>query len=104
VAAAIESSSLLPAASPQQEPQAVVAEIAASANATPDPQALNTQQGLNPEDLNLVALSRRLGIAHQSITARRRRVDFSSWTQQRDPAGYSWTYCDASNTYRRATA
>jgi heavy metal translocating P-type ATPase len=95
---------LAPAASPQQKPQAMVAEIAASPTATPDPQGLNTQQGLNPEDLNLVALSRRLGIAHQSITARRRRVDFSSWTQQRDPAGYSWTYCDASNTYRRATA
>jgi hypothetical protein len=54
--------------------------------------------------ISLAALSKRLGIAHQSITARRRRSDFAAWIQEKDPAGYLWHYCDRSKAYRRATA
>jgi hypothetical protein len=54
--------------------------------------------------MSLSALSKRLGVAHQSITARRKRGDFGHWIQSLDPAGYAWSYCDRSNTYRRAIA
>ncbi|WP_010309919.1 hypothetical protein [Synechococcus sp. CB0101] len=54
--------------------------------------------------MSLAALSKRLGVAHQSITARRKRGDFGSWIQSLDPAGYVWSYCDRSNSYLRATA
>ena len=57
-----------------------------------------------PEAISLSALSKRLGVAHQSITARRKRGDFGSWIQSLDPAGYAWSYCDRSNSYLRATA
>ena len=57
-----------------------------------------------PEAISLSALSKRLGVAHQSITARRKRGDFGHWIQALDPAGYAWSYCDRSNTYRRAIA
>jgi hypothetical protein len=57
-----------------------------------------------PEAISLSALSKRLGVAHQSITARRKRGDFGHWIQTLDPAGYAWSYCDRSNTYRRAIA
>jgi P-type Cu2+ transporter len=56
------------------------------------------------EAISLSALSKRLGVAHQSITARRKRGDFGHWIQSLDPAGYAWSYCDRSNTYRRAIA
>ena len=56
------------------------------------------------ESISLSALSKRLGVAHQSITARRKRGDFGNWIQSLDPAGYAWSYCDRSNTYRRAIA
>ncbi|WP_296364558.1 heavy metal translocating P-type ATPase [Vulcanococcus sp. Clear-D1] len=56
------------------------------------------------EAISLSALSKRLGVAHQSITARRKRGDFGPWIQSLDPAGYAWSYCDRSNTYRRAIA
>ena len=54
-----------------------------------------------PELISVAALSKRLGVAHQSITARRRRGDFSSWIQSLDPAGYRWFYCDIARSYRR---
>ena len=57
-----------------------------------------------PKAISLSALSKRLGVAHQSITARRKRGDFGSWIQSLDPAGIAWSYCDRSNTYRPATA
>lgn len=56
------------------------------------------------EAISLAALSKRLGVAHQSITARRKRSDFGHWIQSLDPAGYIWSYCDRSKTYRRAIA
>jgi hypothetical protein len=58
----------------------------------------------HPKAMSLAALSKRLGVAHQSITARRKRGDFGSWIQSLDPAGFAWSYCDRSNSYRRATA
>ncbi len=58
----------------------------------------------HPKAMSLAALSKRLGVAHQSITARRKRGDFGSWIQSLDPAGYVWSYCDRSNSYLRATA
>jgi Cu2+-exporting ATPase len=57
-----------------------------------------------PPAISLAALSKRLGVAHQSITARRKRGDFGSWIQSLDPAGIAWSYCDRSNTYRQASA
>ena len=62
------------------------------------------QQPDAQESISLSALSKRLGVAHQSITARRKRGDFGHWIQSLDPAGYAWSYCDRSNTYRRAIA
>ena len=66
-------------------------------------------EGRTPPDapdspLSLVQLSRRLGIAHQAITARRRRPDFGDWIQARDPDGIGWLYCFESGTYRPQVA
>ena len=74
---------------------------AARKPATADPAA---QVQDEQEAISLSALSKRLGVAHQSITARRKRGDFGHWIQSLDPAGYAWSYCDRSNTYRRAIA
>ena len=52
------------------------------------------------DGITLAALSKRLGVAHQRITAWRRRPDFCTWIQSLDPAGYSWSYCERLNTYR----
>jgi heavy metal translocating P-type ATPase len=68
--------------------------------ATPPAAPMQEEQ----EAISLSALSKRLGVAHQSITARRKRGDFGPWIQSLDPAGYAWSYCDRSNTYRRAIA
>ena len=78
-----------PAPTPASEPAAPVIE---------------TQEQQQPEAISLSALSKRLGVAHQSITARRKRGDFGSWIQSLDPAGYAWSYCHRSNSYLRATA
>ncbi|CAK6692644.1 Potassium-transporting ATPase ATP-binding subunit [Synechococcus sp. CBW1107] len=62
------------------------------------------QEQQQTEAISLSALSKRLGVAHQSITARRKRGDFGNWIQSLDPAGYVWSYCHRSNSYLRATA
>ena len=51
------------------------------------------------EPISLAKLAKRLGVAHQSITARRRRPDFSQWIQSKDPDGHSWSYCIDTNNY-----
>lgn len=50
--------------------------------------------------ISTVDLARRLGVAHQTLTARRSRPDFCSWVQQRDPDGTAWSYCGQSKAYR----
>ena len=82
------------APAPQATPKPAPASVVRASRSTPD----------CSEALSLSALSKRLGIAHQSITARRKRGDFATWIQSLDPSGYSWDYCDRSNTYRRAIA
>ena len=76
----------------------------AAANPAPVAQEQTPAVVEQPESISLSALSKRLGVAHQSITARRKRGDFGSWIQSLDPAGIVWSYCDRSNTYRQATA
>jgi len=51
-------------------------------------------------EVSLVELSRRLSLTHQTITARRRRADFSSWVRSRDPDGQAWSYCSQTKLYR----
>jgi len=55
----------------------------------------------DPATISVTALSRRLGVAHQSITARRGRIDFGSWIESLDPAGHRWAYCARSRSYHR---
>jgi hypothetical protein len=50
--------------------------------------------------VSLVELSRRLSLTHQTITARRRSADFSSWVRSRDPDGQAWSYCSQTKLYR----
>ena len=76
----------------------------AAANPAPVAQEQTPAVVEQQESISLSALSKRLGVAHQSITARRKRGDFGSWIQSLDPAGIVWSYCDRSNTYRQATA
>ena len=93
------------APAPEQPAAAAKAAPAQPVAATPAPQPSAPQQAeAEHEVISLAALSKRLGIAHQSITARRRRSDFAAWVQEKDPAGYLWHYCDRSKAYRRATA
>ena len=51
-------------------------------------------------EVSLVELSRRLSLTHQTITARRRSADFSSWVRSRDPDGQAWSYCSQTKLYR----
>ncbi|MFM8525402.1 MAG: heavy metal translocating P-type ATPase [Cyanobacteriota bacterium] len=97
----------LTAAAPPPEPQATTesapeAPTAAASHAGQGP-ASNTNSPEVEEVISVGALSRRLGVAHQSITARRRRGDFATWIQSLDPAGYRWSYCEGSKSYRRDT-
>jgi soluble P-type ATPase len=50
--------------------------------------------------INLLQLSGRLGLKHQSITARRNRPDFSVWAGQHDPEGLTWIYCSETKSYQ----
>ena len=90
----------------QLAPAKVVATPAPTPATEPAAPVIETQQQeqQQPEAISLSALSKRLGVAHQSITARRKRGDFGSWIQSLDPAGYAWSYCHHSNSYLRATA
>jgi len=45
-------------------------------------------------------LARRLGVPHQTLTARRRRPDFSSWAENHDPDRKGWLYCGKTKAYR----
>jgi len=54
--------------------------------------------------INLLQLSSRLGLKHQSITARRNRPDFSHWAGQYDPEGLVWIYCSETNSYKSCPA
>jgi hypothetical protein len=47
-------------------------------------------------------LAKRLGVPHQTLTARRNRADFRSWSEQRDPEGTAWLYCRQTKAYRLA--
>ena len=42
--------------------------------------------------LDLAALSRRVGLSYQKISARRRRNDFADWISTHDPEGHGWEY------------
>jgi soluble P-type ATPase len=53
-------------------------------------------------NINLLQLSSRLRLKHQSITARRNRPDFSEWSAQHDPDGLAWTYRSKTKSYGRS--
>ena len=89
-----------PAAAPARPSTPPATNVQPEPQAAPEPPAAPVVHEL----ISLAALSKRLGIAHQSITARRRRSDFAAWIQDKDPAGYLWQYCAQSKGYRRATA
>jgi len=65
------------------------------------PQAPPAVRSEVDETLTLAKLARRLGVAHQSITARRRRLDFTEWVLAKDPEGHGWAYCQDFNHYQR---
>jgi len=58
----------------------------------------------NSLEVSLVQLSSRLSLSHQTITARRRRADFSHWVRSHDPEGQGWSYCSQTKLYRSAVA
>jgi cation transport ATPase len=67
--------------------------------ASPQEQPITTssEAAITPSEL-----AKRLGVNRQTITARRRREDFSSWVSQRDPDGVVWLYCQTTKRYLRA--
>lgn len=76
----------------------------AASGAAPNPSRAVGVEHPQTEALSANALGQRLGISHQSITARRRRGDFSSWSQNLDPSGQGWFYCNDSRLYRPVVA
>ena len=58
----------------------------------------------NSLEVSLVQLSSRLSLSHQTITARRRRADFSLWVRSHDPEGQGWSYCRETKMYRSVVA
>ena len=58
----------------------------------------------NSLEVSLVQLSSRLSLSHQTITARRRRADFSHWVRSHDPEGQGWSYCSQTKMYRSVVA
>lgn len=55
-------------------------------------------------EVSLSELSSRLSLKHQTITARRRRADFSTWVRSHDPEGHGWSYCSQTKMYRSVVA
>ena len=58
----------------------------------------------SPIQLDLAALSRRVGLSYQKISARRRRSDFIDWISDNDPDGYGWEYSKDRKTFFMVTA
>ena len=54
--------------------------------------------------LDLSALSSRVGLSYQKISARRRRSDFIDWISAHDPEGYGWEYSKDRNNYSMVAA
>ena len=50
-------------------------------------------------ELDLSALSRRVGLSYQKISARRRRSDFINWISAHDPDGFGWQYSKEHKTF-----
>ena len=50
-------------------------------------------------DLDLAALSKRVGLSYQKISARRKRSDFTAWISEHDPEGRGWEYSLDHNVY-----
>ena len=70
--------------------------------AGPSPMARTSTS--NSLEVSLVQLSSRLSLSHQTITARRRRADFSHWVRSHDPEGQGWSYCRETKMYRSVVA
>ena len=87
-----------PLAPPAAKPTPPVPDTTEPEMAPPAPPAVRSEVD---ETLTLAKLARRLGVAHQSITARRRRSDFTQWIQTQDPEGHGWAYCQDFNHYQR---
>ena len=77
-----------------------------SVEASTKPAASSQEQSSpsNNLEVSLIELSSRLSINHQTITARRRRADFSHWVRSHDPDGHGWSYCSQSKKYRSVVA
>jgi hypothetical protein len=45
------------------------------------------------------ALAKRLGVSLQALNGRRSRIDFTDWSQARDPEGVAWGYDATSKTF-----
>ena len=77
-----------------------------SVEASTQPAASSQEQSSpsNSLEVSLIELSSRLSINHQTITARRRRADFSHWVRSHDPDGHGWSYCSQSKKYRSVVA
>ena len=58
----------------------------------------------SPIQLDLAALSRRVGLSYQKISARRRRSDFIDWISDNDPDGYGWEYSKERKTFLMVAA
>ena len=54
--------------------------------------------------LDLAALSRRVGLSYQKISARRRRNDFADWISTHDPEGHGWEYSGDLNSFSMVPA
>lgn len=57
-----------------------------------------------PTQLDLAALSQRVGLSYQKISARRRRSDFIDWISAHDPDGHGWEYSKDNNSYSMVVA
>jgi hypothetical protein len=54
--------------------------------------------------LDLAALSSRVGLSYQKISARRRRTDFIDWISAHDPDGHGWEYSKDLNMFSMVAA
>jgi len=76
----------------------------ASETECPTPHA-DQPQDVGPSlEVSLVELSSRLSLNRQTITARRKRADFSHWVRSHDPEGHGWSYCSHTKMYRSIVA
>lgn len=96
-----DSAATQPTHQPTHQPTAAASQAAASQAAAPDVVSLLEENSL-PSDTaySTSKLAQRLQVTVQSVTHRRSKPDFETWSQAHDPDSIAWRYTAAAKTFQ----